>query len=328
MARGELMKKLLASYGRDDEFKAVAEQIIVEEEKKNNRVLARALRRTLENSTTAKYAEQPKNLTPLTPFPDVANDFIERIDPDHAHKEIMLSFENVVIFKGLIQEYRFSAEIQRHGLPVRSKLLFCGPPGCGKTLCAEVFSSELGLPLFVVKLDKLISSYLGETATNIRKIFEFARKQACVLFLDEFDAIARSRDDSNEHNELRRVVNSLLLFIDRINPKGFMIAATNLDSSIDPAIWRRFDEVIWFQKPSLALIKRYLKTKFKNVKLDFEPQDYAGMLDGFSYSEIERVCNQAIKTSIIKRNKIITEEYFTSAIEDGNRRKAGRVDIF
>lgn len=324
MARGELMKKLLASYGSDEEFRTVAEQIITEEEKKNNRVLARSLRRTLDNSKASKYSEQPKGLAPLIPFPDVANDFIERIDPSHAHKDIMLSFENVTIFKGLIKEYRASNEIIKHGLSVRSKLLFCGPPGCGKTLCAEVFSAELGLPLFVVKLDKLISSYLGETATNIRKIFEFARKQACVLFLDEFDAIARSRDDSNEHNELRRVVNSLLLFIDRINPKGFMIAATNLDSSIDPAIWRRFDEVIWFKKPALPLIKRYIKNKFKNVNLSFDPSVYSGKFTGFSFAEIERVCNQSIKESIIKRRNKVLEEDFISAINDEYRRKAGR----
>ncbi|MFX4891449.1 ATP-binding protein, partial [Acinetobacter baumannii] len=93
---------------------------------------------------------------------------------------------------GLIQEFRRGDDIRRSGLPVRSKLLFCGPPGCGKTLCTEIFAGEIGLPLFVVKIDRLISSYLGETATNVRKIFEFARKQPCVLFLDEFDALARS----------------------------------------------------------------------------------------------------------------------------------------
>ncbi|WP_354101626.1 ATP-binding protein [Bradyrhizobium sp. RT5a] len=99
-----------------------------------------------------------------------------------------------------------------------------------------MFAGELGLPLFVVKIDRLISSYLGETATNVRKIFEFARKQPCVLFLDEFDALARSRDDTSEHNELRRVVNSVLIFIDRIKPKGFLVAATNLDQSLDLAV--------------------------------------------------------------------------------------------
>ena len=248
MARGELIKKLLVSYGRDEEFRAVAEQIIDEEEKKNNRVLAKSLRRTLE--VGAGRSSAPKALAPLIPFPEAAADFVERLEPRYTKNDIILSAANARVLLGLVNEFRRADDIRRHGLTVRSKLLFCGPPGCGKTMCAEIFAAELGLPLFVVKLDRLISSYLGETAANVRKIFEFARKQTCVLFFDEFDALARARDDSAEHNELRRVVNSLLLFIDRIQPKGFLIAATNLDRSLDPAVWRRFDEVIWFEKPS------------------------------------------------------------------------------
>lgn len=329
MARGELMKKLLASYGRDEEFRAVAEQIILEEEQKNNRVLARSLRHTLNNATSANVSssKQPQKLASLIPFPDAADDFVEKVDPLHSHKDITLSHANVRVFTGLLQEYRRSEEIRRHGLSIRSKLLFCGPPGCGKTLCAEVFAAELGLPLFVVKLDRLISSYLGETAGNVRKIFEFAKRQPCVLFLDEFDALARSRDDSAEHNELRRVVNSLLLFIDRMQPRGFMIAATNLDNSLDAAIWRRFDEVIWFEKPDSALISRFLSTKFKNVVIDFDLSKYISRLEGYSFAEIERVCVQTIKAPLIARRKRITESDFKAAIADESRRRAGRAKL-
>lgn len=325
MARGELMKKLLASYGRDDEFRAVAEQIILEEEQKNNRVLARSLRKTLDNAQSTPA--RPKALAPLIPFPDAASDFVERIEPEHNKNDIVLSDENVRVFVDLMHEFRRGDEIRRRGLTVRSKLLFCGPPGCGKTLCAEVFAAELGLPLFVVKIDRLISSYLGETAANVRKIFEFARKQPCVLFLDEFDALARSRDDTGEHNELRRVVNSLLLFIDRIRPKGFMIAATNLDQSLDPAIWRRFDEVIWFDKPDRPMIERFLKLKFKNVAIDFDPTAQAANLEGYSYAEIERICVQAIKSAVIHRRKTVREQDFTRAVADEVRRRSGRARL-
>ncbi|WP_095092948.1 AAA family ATPase [Pseudomonas sp. Irchel 3A5] len=331
MARGELMKKLLASYGREDDFRAVAEQIILEEEQKNNRVLARSLRKTLDHATatsgnTSKPA-QPKSLGALITFPDAGSDFVERVEPTHTKSDITLSHANIRVFTGLIQEFRRSDEIRRNGLPVRSKLLFCGPPGCGKTLCAEVFAVELGLPLFVVKLDQLISSYLGETAGNVRKIFEFARKQPCVLFLDEFDALARSRDDSAEHNELRRVVNSLLLFIDRMQTRGFMIAATNLDSSLDAAIWRRFDEVVWFDRPDLSLIAKFVSSKFCNSPVDFEATKHIHLLEGYSYAEIERVCIQAIKSPIIKRRKKITEQDFIAAIGDETRRRTGRARL-
>ncbi len=321
MARGELMKKLLASYGRDDEFRAVAEQIILEEEQKNNRVLARSLRQTLDHASDR--APPPRALAPLIQFPDAASDFIERVEPEHTRGDIVLSKANVRIFSGLIQEFRRGDDIRRSGLPVRSKLLFCGPPGCGKTLCTEIFAGEIGLPLFVVKIDRLISSYLGETATNVRKIFEFARKQPCVLFLDEFDALARSRDDTGEHNELRRVVNSLLIFIDRIKPKGFLVAATNLDQSLDPAVWRRFDEVIWFEKPDREMIEHFLTLKFKNIKTAFDPVSHAASLDGYSFAEIERICLQAIRAAVIERRKEVREPDFRHAVADEMRRRSG-----
>ena len=323
--RGELMKKLLASYGRDDEFRAVAEQIILEEEQKNNQVLARTLRRTLDGA--AARADKPKALAPLIPFPEAASDFIERIEPEFTKDDIVLPAANVRVFAGLLEEHRRADEIRRHGLPVRSKLLFCGPPGCGKTFCAEVFSRELGLPLYVVKLDRLISSYLGETAGNIRKTFEFARKQPCVLFFDEFDALARARDDSSEHNELRRVVNSLLLFIDRMKPRGFLVAATNLDQSLDAAVWRRFDEVIWFDLPDQPLIERFLQRKFKNVMVGFQPVNLAASVNGFSYADIERVCVQAMKAAIIERRKTVTAPDFRAAVAEEVRRRSGNARL-
>jgi SpoVK/Ycf46/Vps4 family AAA+-type ATPase len=320
MARGELMKKLLASYGRDDEFRAVAEQIITEEEKKNNLALAKTLRKTLEGGPSRPSA--PKALAPLLPFPEAASDFIERIEPQHTKGDIVLSATNVRVLLGLVKEFRRGDDLRRHGLQARSKVLFCGPPGCGKTLCAEIFAAELGLPFFIVKLDRLISSYLGETASNIRKIFEFARKQPCVLFFDEFDALARARDDSGEHNELRRVVNSLLLFIDQIRPKGFLIAATNLDQSLDPAVWRRFDEVVWFERPDRRMIDRFLRMKFKNVATAFEPTAFISSLEGYSYAEIERVCIQAIKSMIVERRKQVQERDFNRALKDETRRRS------
>lgn len=318
MARGELVKKLLASYGHDEDFRAVVEQIISEEEKKNNRALARSLRKTLDNLGEA--ARSAGGLSRLVTFPDEANDFIQRVEPKHDKRDILLSTENNRLFEGLIREFRQADRIRRNGLPVRSKLLFCGPPGTGKTLCAEVFANELGLPCFNVRLDSLISSYLGETATNIRKTFEFARRQPCVLFFDEFDAIARSREEAGEHSELRRVVNSLLIFIEQINPGGFLIAATNLDDHLDPAVWRRFDEIIWFDAPDLAMLRKYLVHAFRNVRISFEPKSYSDQLQGYSYSDLERVCVQAIKLSVLDGSNVVSEGHLREAILDGKRR--------
>lgn len=313
------MKKLLASYGRDDEFRAVAEQIISEEEKKNNRVLARSLRKSLDAQPSRRA--QPKALAPLIPFPEAAGEFIELVEPTHNKQDIILSAENIRLFSSLLLEHERAEDIRRRGLTVRSKLLFCGPPGCGKTLCAEILAAELGLPLYIVKIDRLVSSYLGETAANIRKIFEFARKQPTVLFFDEFDALARARSEDGEHSELRRVVNSLLIFIDRIQPKGFLVAATNFDQSLDPAIWRRFDEVIWFDMPDKRMSARFLEMKFKNVPRSFEPQSHLAELKGYSYAELDRISVQAIKSSIIERRKQVEEGDFLAAMADERRRR-------
>ncbi len=135
MARGELMKKLLASYGRDDEFRAVAEQIIDEEEKKNNRVLARSLRKTLEAGPSGPAA--PKALAPLIPFPEAAADFIERAEPRHTRNEIILGATNVRVLLSLVKEFRRADEIRRHGLKVRSKLLFSVLPVSQTTTARE-----------------------------------------------------------------------------------------------------------------------------------------------------------------------------------------------
>ena len=321
MARGELMRKLFASYGRDDEFRSVAEQIILEEENKKNSLLAKALRKTLEQ-TSSTVGVGIAGLTVLPGITDPARDFIERVETNISHKSITLSSDNERVLAGLLKEFRHGDQIRLKGLPVRSKVLLCGPPGCGKTLFAEVFAAELGLPLYIVKLDRLISSYLGETATNIRKIFEFASKRPCVLFLDEFDALARSREDSSEHSELRRVVNSLLLFIDRLKNKGFLVAATNLDSALDPAVWRRFDDVLWFDRPTPALIEKFLVSQLKNVKCTFDPKTHLTAFKGFSYAEIERVCVMAIKSSIIRGAREVSAADFKAALSDEKRRRA------
>jgi AAA+ superfamily predicted ATPase len=118
------------------------------------------------------------------------------------------------------------------------------------------------------------------------------------------------------------VVNSLLLFIERIQPKGFLIAATNLERTLDPAVWRRFNEVIWFEKPNHRMIERFMRLKFKNIAASFDPASRSADLEGYSYAEIERICVQAIKSMIIERRKQVDERDFNRAVEDETRRRA------
>lgn len=247
--------------------------------------------------------------------------FIDIIEPEKTRDDVVLSAENLRVLSGITAEHQKRDTLRRHGSSVRNRLLFCGPPGCGKTLTAEVFANEVGLDLYIVRLDGLISSYLGETAGNLRIIIEAAERRPCVLFFDEFDALARARSDNGGHGELRRVVNSLLMMFERYSGRGFLIAATNLESTLDDALWRRFDDVVLFDRPTIAQAKALLKLKTKNFKANFDIAKKAEKLKGFSFAEIDRLCRQSIKSAVLGRRKLINEADFDAALKDEMRRR-------
>lgn len=247
-------------------------------------------------------------------------DLVEISSPIRPASDLILSKDAMDTLSGVANEFRRGDEVRRHGLKVRSKLLFCGPPGCGKTMCAEVMASELHLPLVVARLDAIIASHLGETATNLRKIFNAAKDMSMILFLDEFDALARARSDTNEHNEIRRVVNSLLMMIDEFGSRSILIAATNLEETVDRAIWRRFDEVVEFEKPTKAQVRRLLKIKTRNFPAEFELSGYTDQFVGMSYAQIERACLSAIRTSILSHKESISEAAFKAALVHEQKR--------
>lgn len=330
MPRGELLKKLFYSYahGDGDAFQNVASEIIRDEESKNNRVLANALRRNLasaqrsglisngnaERGSSRKLAVVPFEREKQLPLVDV-------VQPERRASDLILDRNNQRLLLSLLNEFRQRDTLGAHGLRSRSRLLFCGPPGCGKTLCAEVFANEVKLPLLSASMDALVSSLLGETASNLRKIFDYAAAQPVVLLLDEFDAIARLRDDETLNGELRRVVNSLLTLIENFRGQGYVIAATNHEKQLDPAIWRRFDEVVFFGKPSISEIRRLVALKFRNFATEFEPTEMAKFLDGFSHAEIERVCLNAIRRAVLAQQKRVSSRRFLESIALETRRR-------
>ena len=259
-------------------------------------------------------------LTAAAAARDGFGELVEISNPSRPASDLILSRNSAAILLGVANEFRRGDEIRRHGLHLRSKLLFYGPPGCGKTMCAEVMASELHMPLVVARLDAIIASHLGETASNLRKLFDAAKARPMVLFLDEFDALARARSDATEHSEIRRVVNSLLMMIDRFESSSILIAATNLEETVDRAIWRRFDEVVEFDRPTKFQIARLLKSKTRNFPASFDIAKFAEAFEGMSFAQVERTCLTAIRTSILSNKDMIEEKAFKSALEHERRR--------
>lgn len=238
------------------------------------------------------------------------------IYPDENNIEVILSKRNADKLDSFILSYKNADKLNDLGIGVSNTLLLYCPPGCGKTKCAYLIAKQLNLPLVIARLDSLISSYLGTTAKNIRNLFEFAQKIPCVLFLDEFDAIAKARDDNNELGELKRVVNSLLQNVDSMSKDSLLLAATNHQQLLDSAVWRRFDYKLEIELPDKEAISKliYLFTGHMGTLSEKDVTELSTLFYGLSGAEIEELITKSIRNAVIHNHffdkKNIYEEYF------------------
>jgi SpoVK/Ycf46/Vps4 family AAA+-type ATPase len=323
VARGELLRKLFLSHkrGGEEEFRATALEIIAEEQNKNNRQLARDLLRILDNSASFGSNGSTRDLGSLPKDKERDALLVEVQSPTVTFADIVLRPQNKASIERIIAEFRCAEVLRTHGLRPKSKLLFVGPPGCGKSLCAKIISNELGLPLLYTRFDAIISSYLGETAANLRKVFNYASSGQWVVLFDELDAIGKRRDDENEHGELKRVVNSFLQLLDGFSAPSLVVAATNHEQLLDPALWRRFDEIVSFPRPSVQEIARLMFMKLRNFpKQDMDIETLAKSLDGMSHADVERVCYDAIKSCIVENEEKVNKGIFLAALKQQKER--------
>ena len=243
--------------------------------------------------------------------------------PSRSRIEIVLAPSLAQKLERIEAEYRALEALTRRGLPAKTRLLFVGPPGCGKTLCAEILAHDLGLPVLYARFDGIVSSYLGETANNLRRVFQYAARHRSVLFFDEFDVLGKDRDDPQEVGELKRVVGSFLQLLDSYPRENLMVAATNHEGLLDEALWRRFDEVLSFEKPTAEQLVQLIELKLRSVRTSgVDVVRLASEMSGLTFADAEKVCFEATKAMILAGTKELTEELLRKELVEQRARMA------
>jgi len=292
MARNDLVLQLVKSgvAGDRDASRRVAEALVADERSKQRSALAERLEGVLKAAPRAAPVAQREDIVGL-----------QIKLPERTLDTICLSDMNRVLIEEFIEEQERSDLLRSHGMEPRHTMLLVGAPGVGKTTLAEAIATALSLPLHTVKYDTLVGSYLGETSARLRRVFDHARTNPCVLFFDEFDAIGKERGDASDVGELKRVVASLLNQIDDLPATSVAICATNHPELLDSAAWRRFEMRLTLELPDAAELADYFVRFAANLDepLGVEPAALAAALEGASYADAEAFCLDAKRRSVL-----------------------------
>lgn len=307
MASSDQLKALLKSHidGDDQRFFSIAMQVAAHEAKLGHGKLAEELRALIDE---AKRRQGTGQLTPIgRPRGELAN-LLTVSYPKTRLADMVLDDTLAQQIQRVIREQRYAERITEHGLSPRRKLLLMGPPGTGKTLTASVLAGELGVPLFQVRLDGLISRYMGETAGKLRQIFEATAQTRGIYFFDEFDAIGSQRGLTNDVGEIRRVLNSFLQMIEQDQSHSLIIAATNHAEILDSALFRRFDDVLHYELPAekqIAVLLQARLSRFSAKNVSWSRLAKSAI--GLSYAEVTRAAEEALKEGLILDREHVTE---------------------
>ena len=312
MARSDLLISLVRAVSNDDKTRARAavEAIIAEERAKRHNILADRLTEAMSSN-----GDRPASARFIGQNSLKHREFLIEMTPRRRIEDIVLSEHNRRACYELIEEQHRGGVLRAHSLEPRHRVLLVGPPGNGKTSLAEAIAEALSLPFFIVRYESMIGSFLGETASRLKRVFDYARTTPCVLFFDEFDAVGKERGDIHETGEIKRVVSSLLMQVDDLPSYTVVVAATNHPELLDRATWRRFQVRVRLQPPTRRELTAYI-ARFGatfDEPMGRTSETIAKRLGSISYAEAEEFCRDIRRRYVLsmgehKLKKIITDK--------------------
>jgi SpoVK/Ycf46/Vps4 family AAA+-type ATPase len=330
MARSEQLKALLRSHldGDDARFYTVALQVAAQAARSGHGKLAQEIRELIDEAQDRLKSREPdradKPVLIAQPRGELSGLLTVKY-PKTRLTDMALSVQLRHRLDRVITEQRQRDRIRAHGFSPMRKLLLTGPPGTGKTMTAAALAGELGLPLFSIQLDGLITKFMGETAAKLRLVFDAIRTTRGVYFFDEFDALGGERGSRHDVGEIRRVLNSFLQFLEQDDSSSLILGATNHPALLDHALFRRFDTVIQYSLPGPDLTIRLMRSRlalFDTTNVNWA--EVATKSDGLSHAEIVAACEQAAKHSILDHSDAIDAAYLVASLEE---RRAGNLSF-
>ncbi|WP_241586430.1 AAA family ATPase [Rosenbergiella epipactidis] len=286
--------------------------------KKNDEVLASKLAQLIMDTNVIRGASNSPKPVPVDG--DSRRSLLQEASISGLTEEPIWNEDIAKKLNAIVKERENVEPLLKAGLEPVKTVLLSGPPGVGKTMSAHWLASKLNLPLLTLDLSTVMSSLLGKTGNNIKSVMDYAKESPCILLLDEFDAVAKRRDDDRDVGELKRLVTVLLQTIDEWPTTSLLVAATNHPDILDPAVWRRFEHVLNFGNPSAPLIEKYLKSQGVSLPLS---ERLSLLLEGVSFAIISRLINFSKKNEVLS-NASFEGSLIESAITECGHNKDGK----
>lgn len=324
----DMLKRIVRAIaqGSQPDLDRLAQKVVEAERNTGHTKLAADLESILRDPR-----RQARSDTPVPPLTKALSDLPQSrrygeqlttlIPREELEHDMVLPAQTEARFVRIQNEYAARERLGVYGLLPRKTILLHGPPGCGKSLGAKRLAWNTGLPLMKVRFDALISSYFGESATNLRSVFAAARQRPCVLLLDECDFIARSRSNTKDIGEASRIVNSLLQLMEEYDAAGLLVATTNVESSLDDALFRRFDEILYVPPPGPSEIDQLLRMTLSAVPID-KHLDWVSLvqdLAGASAAMAVKAARDAAKAAVLNGKQAVRQEHLRAAIAETYR---------